>query len=228
MRTGEQHDAGAIEVAVGRVRRRVEEACRRAGRRSEDVRLIAVTKTVPAEMVERAAAAGIGDFGENYVQELEAKRPAAPKAIWHFIGRVQRNKVRRILAASDWVQTLEPGGATDLLARLAADRPVPVPCLVEVDFTGVRVGVPVEEAPAFVAGLRSAPGLEVRGLMTVAPLGEPPRPYFRRLRELRDALARDHPSVQELSMGMTADLEEAVEEGATMVRVGAAIFGPRP
>lgn len=216
------------EKALAQVRQRIAEACRRAGRHPDDVRLIGVTKSVPPDEVRKAAAAGLRDFGENYVGDMETKRVAAPEATWHFIGRLQRNKVRRALDVADIVQTLEPGRATELLAEVAAERGRVVPCMVEVDFTGSRVGVPVDQAETFLAELDDVPSLDVTGLMTVAPLDLPPRPYFARLRELRDRLSGRFPGLRELSMGMSADYEEAVEEGATMVRVGSAIFGPRP
>jgi pyridoxal phosphate enzyme (YggS family) len=216
------------ERALAEVRERIAEACRRAGRHPEDVRLIGVTKSVPPEKVRRVAAAGLREFGENYVQDLEAKRAAAPEARWHFIGRLQRNKVRRVLELADVVHTLEPGRATERLGEVAAEGERTVPCMVEVDFTGSRVGVRPEEAEALLWSLQELPRLEVVGMMTVPPLDRPPRPYFVRLRELRDRLSAESPGLRELSMGMSADYEEAVEEGATMVRVGSAIFGPRP
>ena len=216
-----------LERAVIAVRKRIEAAAGRAGRDPAAVRLLAVTKKVPGEAVRAAAAAGIDEFGENYVQELERKRSEAPEAVWHFIGRLQRNKVARVLEAADVVQALEPGRAADRLAEIAEDRGRRAECLVEVDFTSSRVGVPPDEAPAFVDRLADRDALRVVGLMTVPPLGEAPRPYFAALRELRDRLRRRHPDVKELSMGMSSDYEEAVEEGATMVRIGTAIFGPR-
>lgn len=212
---------------MAEVRNRVRAACDRAGRRPEEVRVIGVTKTVPPGLVGLAADAGLTEFGENYVQDLAAKKEAAPDATWHFIGRLQRNKVARVLELADVVQTLEPGTAGDKLADLADERSQGVVCLVEVDFTGRRVGVVPGEAETFIDRLSERPGVECRGLMTVAPLGEDPRPSFRALRELRDRLLDGHPGLTELSMGMSADLEAAVEEGATMVRVGSAIFGPR-
>lgn len=207
------------------VRARVAAACERAGRDPGEVGLVAVTKTVPADRVAEAAEAGVTDFGENYVQELEEKRRAAPEATWHFLGRLQSNKAARVRRSADVVETLEPGRAARKLS--GGDGP-PVPCLVQVDYTGRRVGAAPEEAEAFVAEVWGGPGIELRGLMTVPPQGEPAGPYFRRLRELRDRLRERFPAVAELSMGMSADYEEAVEEGATMVRVGTAIFGPRP
>jgi hypothetical protein len=215
---------GAIET----VRERIAAACERAGRDPSGVRLVAVTKTVPPERVAAAAAAGLEDFGENYLQELETKVPAAPAAAWHFLGRVQRNKVPRLLELGVLIQTLEPGPAAERLAALAEERGQPVPCLAQVDFAGHRVGVAPEELAGFVAWAGARPGLDLRGLMTVPPLGEPARPWFRRLRELRDGLSEALPGARELSMGMSADYEDAVEEGSTMVRVGSAIFGPRP
>jgi pyridoxal phosphate enzyme (YggS family) len=216
------------EKALAEVRQRIAEACRRADRHPDGVRLIGVTKSVPPDEVRRAAAAGLVDFGENYVRDMETKRAAAPEATWHFIGRLQRNKVRRVVEVADVVQTLEPGRATDRLAEVAAERARVVRSLVEVDFTETRVGARLDQAEGFLARLDELPTLDVVGLMTVAPLDEPPRPYFARLRELRDRLSGRFPGLTELSMGMSADYEEAVEEGATMVRVGTAIFGHRP
>jgi pyridoxal phosphate enzyme (YggS family) len=215
-----------LEESLARVRRRIEAASARSGRRPEEVRLIGVTKGVPEAAVLAAVRAGLEDLGENYVQELMAKRSAAPEARWHFIGRLQRNKVRRVLDHADVVHTLEPGAATDRLAELAGTRPVE--CLIEVDFTGRRVGVDPAELNAFAAGLIEERGVHVRGLMTVAPQEGDPRRWFARLRDLRDGLSGRFNGIRELSMGMSIDLEAAVEEGATMVRVGTAIFGPRP
>jgi pyridoxal phosphate enzyme (YggS family) len=182
---------------------------------------------VTAETVALAGRAGLRDLGENYVQELEAKRDRAPEATWHFIGRLQRNKAHRVLAASDVVQTLEPGPAAERLARLAEERDDPVRCLVEVDFTGGRVGVSPDELEAFLEHTATLAALRIGGLMTVAPFDQDPRPTFASLRELRDRLRKRFEGLDEVSMGMSADLEAAVEEGATMVRVGTAIFGPR-
>jgi PLP dependent protein len=218
----------SLEEALALVRGRIATACARAGRRPEEVTLVGVTKGVDPRLVRIAARAGLADLGENYVQELEAKRPFAPEATWHFIGRLQRNKVPRIVAASDLIQTLEPGSATERLVDMARQWGSELPCLVEVDSARGRVGVPPDQAPAFIERMASVPGLRVTGLMTVAPLVQDPRPAFSALRELRDRMQGRVEGVIDLSMGMSADLEAAVEEGATMVRVGTAIFGPRP
>jgi PLP dependent protein len=221
-------ESAELQRGIAEVRTRIDAACARAGRRPEEVRLIGVTKKVPPEMVRRAAEAGLTEFGENYVQELAQKRKAAPDATWHFIGRLQGNKVQKVLDTADLVQTVEPGRAADRLATLAAEGGRSTPCLVEIDFSGSRVGASPGEAETFVERLQALPGIDCRGLMTVTPLGEDPRRSFGALRELRDRLLDRFPGVIELSMGMSEDLEAAVEEGATMVRVGTAIFGPRP
>jgi PLP dependent protein len=217
-----------LERAIAAVHDRIAAACARAGRRPEEVRVIAVTKGFPSELVAAGAAAGLTEFGENYVQELERKRGAAPRARWHFLGRVQSNKARRVVESADLIHGLEPGRAAERVAAAAAERGRPAPVLVEVDFTGRRVGVDPDRVEAFVDRAVVMDGLEVRGLMTIAPPDAAPGPVFARLRRLRDRIARTHPGVTELSMGMSADYEEAVEEGATMVRVGTAIFGARP
>ena len=213
--------------AVAEVRGGIREACARAGRDPAEVRLVAVTKRVPADRVRAAAEAGIGEFGENYVQELERKREAAPEARWHFLGKLQGNKAGRVVDSAEVVQTLEPGRAWARLASGAAERGRRIDCLLQVDFTGGRVGVEPSRAAGFVSEAAAHEGIRLVGLMTVPPLGPPARPVFARLRELRDRLREDLPGLTELSMGMSADYQEAVEEGATMVRIGTAIFGSR-
>ena len=213
--------------AVAEVRREIRAACARAGRDPAEVRLLAVTKRVPADRVRAAADAGIGEFGENYVQEMERKREAAPEARWHFLGKLQANKAGRVVDSAEVVQTLEPGRAWARLAGRAAERGRTIDCLVQVDFTGRRVGVEPGRAAGFAEEAAAHEGIRLVGLMTVPPLGPPSRPTFARLRELRDRLRGDLPGLTELSMGMSADYQEAVEEGATMVRIGTAIFGSR-
>jgi pyridoxal phosphate enzyme (YggS family) len=213
-----------LAARLREVRSRIEDACRRSGRSPEEVRIVGVTKGVPADRVAAGRRAGLADLGENYVQELTRKRRAVPDATWHFVGRLQRNKARKVLEVADVVHSLETGPAADLLGVAAAERGEPVAALVEVDFAGGRVGVsPADVAPAVERWAGHA-GFRLLGLMTIPPVDRDPRPYFRRLRELRDTLG----GLSELSMGMSADYEEAVEEGATMVRIGTAIFGPRP
>ncbi|MGH2684914.1 MAG: alanine racemase, partial [Actinomycetota bacterium] len=137
----ERDTLAPLEAAIAAVRTRVVDACARADRRPDEIRLVGVTKGVGPDLVRLAARAGIEEFGENYVQELREKRAAAPDAVWHFIGRLQRNKVRRVVEEADVVQTLEPGPAAERLARQADEAGRRIDSLIEVDFTGRRVGV---------------------------------------------------------------------------------------
>ena len=219
---------GRLEEARRRIEARIAEACARSGRDPGNVTVVAVTKGFPPAAAAEAVRAGFADLGENYVQALVTKRGAAPDATWHLVGRLQRNKVGPALEAADLIHTLEPGSAVERLSRMIGDHPPPPRLLVEVDFAGGRVGALPDQVEGFVRRLRDDLGLTVHGLMTVAPLGEDPRAAFAALRRLRDELRNRYEDVAELSMGMSTDLEAAVEEGATMVRVGTAIFGPRP
>jgi hypothetical protein len=215
----------AANVAV--VRKRIARAAERAGRDPEGIVLIAAAKKKPAAMVDAAIAAGVTDIGENYVQEAVAKQTlVARPARWHMIGHLQRNKAKRAVEMFDLIQSvgsLELGRA---LGAQAEARQSPVRVLIEVNLGGelTKSGVEPENLAGLAASLREVPYLTVEGLMSMPPPGPPEssRPFFCRLRELRDELG-----LKELSMGMTADFEVAVEEGATMVRVGTAIFGER-
>jgi hypothetical protein len=214
-----------VRANLERVRERVARAAQRAGRRPEDILLIGVSKTVPAERVREAIAAGLPALGENRVQEAKEKIRVLGRPVpWHLIGHLQTNKVKDALDLFDVIQSVDrPALAAELARR--ARRPVDV--LVEVNLAGepAKSGfAPAEVKPA-VDALAALPGLRVRGLMAIPPAAaaEQTRPWFRTLRELRDAAG-----LPELSMGMSADFEVAIEEGATMVRVGTAIFGERP
>ena len=215
-----------IAANIAAVQRRVAAAAARVGRDPAGVRLIAVSKTQPAERVQAAIAAGARDIGENYVQEAAAKRDAIGAAVrWHLIGHLQRNKAARALELFDLIHSVDTVSLGEALARHAAARGTPARVLVEVNVGGEasKRGVSPAALPALLEGLRD-PHLVVEGLMTVPPPGaaERTRGYFRQLRALRDAAG-----LPELSMGMTDDFEIAIEEGATMVRVGRAIFGER-
>lgn len=222
--------AEQVRRAVSGVRGRIEAACRRAGRLSEDVTLIGASKSVPVSVLEVARAAGVLHFGENRAAELSAKAETID-ATWHFIGKLQRGTARRVGDAADVIHSAEPGPALERVARRAAAGGRRIDCLIQVDFTGQRQGVASEEVANVAAVVASLEGLRLVGLMTLPPLTTDPegaRLYFRTLRTLLDELQKDHPGVRELSMGMSADFEIGVEEGATMVRVGSALFGPRP
>jgi pyridoxal phosphate enzyme (YggS family) len=164
------------------------------------------------------------------VKELREKRPAAPDARWHFIGTLQTNTAHHVAALADVVQTIAGGRATERLARRVTEAGRRIDVLIEVDLTTERTGVPPEDAPDLADHVATIEGLRLVGLMTLPPMPEGPedaRPFFIRLRELRDRIRVRHPEVLELSMGMSLDYQVAVEEGATMVRVGTALFGPR-
>ena len=203
------------------VRTRIEAACRRAGRDPASVTLVAVTKTVGLDQVRELQALGVTDFGENRVQDGLPKARALPQARWHFIGSLQRNKVRKALSAFQVVHSVDSAELAAQIAQVAAETGWTGEVLIEVNVAGEeqKGGVPLEAAEGLI---RSLKGLRVTGLMTMAPLDADPeqaRPVFRKLRELRDRLGLEH-----LSMGMSQDFEVAIEEGATLVRVGTALF----
>jgi pyridoxal phosphate enzyme (YggS family) len=205
-------------------------ACDRAGRDAGDVCLVAASKTVPPDAIRWARDAGITDFGENYVKELRAKHDVAPGVRWHFIGTLQTNTAHHVAALADVVETVAGGRAADRLARRASESGRTIDALIEVDLTGERTGVPPEETAATADRVASLRGIRLVGLMTIPPFADRPedaRPFYIKLRELRDRIRERHPDVLELSMGMSLDYRVAVEEGATMVRVGTALFGPR-
>lgn len=218
-------------VQVEEVRARVEAACRASGRSAGSVRLVAVAKFQPAEAVAQALAKGLPDIGENRVQEARAKMQAVPGATWHMIGRLQSNKAALAARLFDWLHSLDRPELVPLLGRGAAGRGTPLRVLIEVNVAGERQkgGCAPEEAAGIVAACRDHPMLEVRGLMTVPPTSGDPRPYFRDLRTLLSRLRETFPDLplDQLSMGMSGDFEAAIAEGATMVRIGTAIFGAR-
>ena len=226
------------DVAVNwqAVRTRVAAAARRAGRDPQAVRIIAVAKTKPVEMIEQAVAAGATDIGENYVQEAAEKIPRVVAPVtWHLIGHLQRNKAAHAVELFDVIHTLDSVALGETLARHALRRAQHVRVLIEVNIGGeaTKRGVAPADVAGLLAKLAHQQWLVIDGLMTIPPPGvsaECARPYFRALRELRDRLRNDAPAnapLRELSMGMTDDFEVAIEEGATMVRIGRAIFGER-
>jgi pyridoxal phosphate enzyme (YggS family) len=212
------------------IRRRIDRACDRSGRDPASVLVVAAAKTRPAEPIRWVVEAGVRAIGENYVRELRDVHDAVPGARWHYIGTLQSNTAHHVAALADVVETLSGGRAIDRLARRAAQAGRAIDALIEVDFTGERTGVPPDDVVAFAHRVARLEGLRLRGLMTIPPLGsvvEDARPWFRRLRELRTVVREGLPDVVDLSMGMSLDYEVAVEEGATMVRIGTALFGAR-
>jgi PLP dependent protein len=224
-------DSTAIASNVARTRERLAIACARAGRDPDGVRLVAASKTVPADGIRAAHAAGVDEFGENYVQELRDKHDAVDGVRWHYIGTLQSRTAPRVAELADVVQTLAAGHATDRLARRAAERGATLDVLIEVDFADRGSGVGPDRCEGFADEIATLEGVRLVGLMTLPPLtpsADEARPYFARLRTLRDRVANAHPGCIELSMGMSLDYEAAAEEGATIVRIGTALFGARP
>ena len=217
------------------VRARIAQAAAAAGRNAQSVTLLAVGKAQPLELLAAAADCGVSDFGESYLQEALAKIAALQgRALtWHFIGRLQANKTRPIAAAFSWVHGLD---RVRVAERLAAQRPRETPPLnvcLEVNIAGEagKGGVMAAELPALAAAVSRIPRLTLRGLMCIPPEETEParqRAWFARLRGLKDELNAAGYSLDTLSMGMSADFEAAIEEGATIVRLGTVLFGARP
>ena len=226
--------AANITANVSRVREQMAAAAARAGRDPASVRLVAVTKTFPPETVQAAYECGLRDFGENRVQEFCQKLPSlhTPGATFHLIGHLQSNKVHPAIAF-DWIQTVDSERLARRLSQAAIQGQKTIPVLIEVKLGEEpnKTGVSETELARLVPIVAPLEGLKLRGLMTMAPYAEDPetaRPYFRQLRQLRDRLQESgFAQLGELSMGMSHDFQVAIEEGATIVRVGTAIFGPR-
>ena len=229
---------GSIESNLQEVKRRIAAACAEGGRNADSVTLLAVSKTFGAAEVRQAQAAGQRAFGENYVQEalakIEALADLRPQLVWHLIGPLQSNKTRVVAEAFDWVHSVD---RLKIAQRLAEQRPAGLPplqlCLqVNISGEGSKSGVPPAEVPALARAVAALPRERVvlRGLMAIPePAGDfaARRAPHRALRELLEQLHRDGLALDTLSMGMSADLEAAVAEGATLVRIGTAIFGAR-
>jgi len=226
-----------LATRLDAVRARIAAAAAAAGRDPADVRLIAVTKTHPVEVAAAACAAGLEDLGENRTGELLMKAAAVPAARWHLVGRLQRNKVRDVVGRGWLLHAVDRRPLVDAIAARAEALGVVQDVLVQVNVGAdpAKAGCDLADLEGLVTYAAARPGLRVRGLMTVPPLpppGEDPgdaaAPLFARLRTARDALRDRVPALEELSMGMSEDLEAAVREGATMVRIGTALFGARP
>jgi PLP dependent protein len=220
--------AADIRSNLAVVRERIAAACLRCGRSPAEITLIAVTKTVAPQIIEEAFRLGVRDFAENRVQEAESKadffKALSPSPVLHMIGHLQSNKVKTALGFFNMFHSLDSLKLADILDRQAGGL---IPVLLEVNVAGEasKTGFSLEEIGPALKGFAQFKNLQVRGLMTVAPIVdnlEQVRPVFRKLREIRDAYYLEH-----LSMGMTDDFETAIEEGATLIRLGRAIFGER-
>jgi pyridoxal phosphate enzyme (YggS family) len=217
-----------IEANLREVHRRIARACERSHRSPDEVKLVVVTKEVGISAIRAAFDCGIRDFGENRVQEAEDKivqlSDLKPDVTWHMVGHLQSNKAKTAVELFDIIHSLDSIKLAEILSR-RAEKAFPVLLQVNVSGEATKSGFAVNEVGAAVEEIKCLPNLKVMGLMTIAPLVEDveeARPVFRKLRELRDSLGLEH-----LSMGMTDDFELAVEEGATMLRIGRAIFGDR-
>jgi hypothetical protein len=226
-------DVEGLAERLAAVRRRIAASAARSGRDASHVRILAVTKTFGPDAIAEALAAGLTDVGESYVQEATAKKARVPGGTWHLIGGLQRNKARAAVAAFDRVHTVESpalAAALDDAAR-AAGRRLPVLVQVNVGGEASKHGVAPDGAGALCTDVLARPALALDGLMTIGPAvddAEEARPCFRGLRELRDDLARRlGVELPHLSMGMSDDFAVAVEEGATLVRLGRVLFGAR-
>lgn len=220
---------------VARVRERIARAAKGAGRRPEEIRLVAVSKLVTAERVRQALAAGVTDMGENYVQEAEAKRAEIGEgARWHLIGHLQRNKAGKAATIFDIIQTVDSARLAESIGRRAGEAGKTVSALLQVNTSGEesKSGVAPERVESLLEAVMGVSGLRVEGLMTIGrwdPDPERARPEFRTLAELARRLEnRTGVKMRWLSMGMSHDFEIAIEEGANLVRIGTGIFGPRP
>lgn len=230
--------AATIARNVRRVRDRIARACDRAGRDPAAVRLVAVSKTLPTTHVRAAAAAGLTDFGENRVQEALGKIAQSadlPHLAWHLVGHLQSNKARRAASAMAWIHSVDSVELLRRLERAAGEQRTTAEALVQVNLAeeSTKSGAPIEAVRAIFEAGTDCRAVTLRGLMTLPPWSADPeraRPYFRRLRALRDELLDagvSAPRLGQLSIGMSNDFEVAIEEGATIVRVGTAIFGRR-
>lgn len=215
----------------------MERAMERAGRAGQDcsaVKLVAVTKTRSVDEIATAVGAGVTDVGENKVQEAAAKKPELHAPVrWHFVGHVQKNKAKKAVELFDLIHTVDSAAIGQRIDRLAAERDKVQPVLVQVDLAGeeTKDGLPGEELLPTLEKLSECSNLRVDGLMVLPPYfddADEVRPYFQRLRELSETGQVRGLVGSELSMGMSHDFEVAIEEGATIIRVGTALFGPRP
>ena len=236
--TNTGHAPEGLRERLASVRSRVHRAAVKSGRGVDEIQLIAISKTHPADSLRSAIEEGVTDLGENRVQEAESKIAELGRhaARWHLVGHLQPNKARRAVKLFDLVHSLDSISLARRLDRICGEENrAELPVLVQVDLggEGTKNGISEKELPALVNSFADCPRLRFAGLMTLPPFFEDPenvRPYFRRLRELRDEIQKEGffgSARGELSMGMTHDFEVAIEESATMLRIGTAIFGER-
>ncbi|HWB03024.1 MAG TPA: YggS family pyridoxal phosphate-dependent enzyme [Verrucomicrobiales bacterium] len=222
-----------VAERLAEIRRQIAEAATRCGRDPESVQLCAVSKTFPAEVIREAMDAGQTLFGESRAQEAISKIPQLPPARWHFIGHLQSNKIRKVLPLCEMFHSVDSIDLAKDISRIATELRLRPGILLQVNVAGdtAKFGFDASSVAAALPSLLALPGIDIRGLMTIPNFSDEPedsRPHFAALRELRDHLrAATGALLPELSMGMSGDFPQAIEEGATIVRVGSAIFGGR-
>lgn len=225
-----------LAAALAEVERRIDDACRAAGRSRSEITLIAVTKTYPASDVRLLAELGVAHVGENRDQEAAAKAAecAGLGLTWHFIGQLQTNKVRSVASYAHMVHSVDRPRLVDALSREAVRAGRVVDCLIQVALDAApgeggpgRGGAAPQEVPALAGLVAKAEGLRLRGVMAVAPLGEDPAAAFARLRAVAERVREEHPAADVISAGMSGDIPQAVANGATHLRVGTALLGRR-
>jgi pyridoxal phosphate enzyme (YggS family) len=228
---------GSIADNLARVRERMVEAAIRSGRTPDSVKLVGVTKTVDLDRIKEAVSAGLQILGENYVQEARGKiRELKDRVSWHFVGRLQTNKAKYAVKLFDMIQTVDSFRLAQELNRRAQPLGRTVPIIIQVNLASEvsKGGVEPSECLSLIRQVSVLENLQIRGLMTMPPFFDQPeraRPYFAQLREMSQKIAEAQVAgveMHELSMGMSGDFEAAIEEGATLIRVGTAIFGERP
>ncbi|HZA40974.1 MAG TPA: YggS family pyridoxal phosphate-dependent enzyme [Actinomycetota bacterium] len=223
----------SIAVRLAAVGARVEAASNRVGRPPESVFVVAVSKTWPADVCLGAVEAGVAALGENRAQEFRDKYSVLKDRVpWHFVGHLQTNKVRHVVGAATLVHSVDRYGLAEAIDKRARSLDIVQDVLVEVNVSGesTKNGIEPARAEDLIDQIAPLSGVALRGLMTMPPMTPDPedsRPYFKELAAMRESIAERHPGLVELSMGMTRDFEVAIEEGATIVRIGEAIFGPR-
>jgi pyridoxal phosphate enzyme (YggS family) len=221
-----------------KVRERIQTACVAAGRPEDAVTLVAITKTFPVSDVHALAALGVREVGENREQELRVKAPECPEVVWHFVGQLQSNKARSVVRHAQVVHSVDRSSLVSALSRAAVDEGRVLRCLLQVSLASFgsaeaatgrsRGGVAPADVPALAAEVAAADGLELGGLMAVAPLGSDPDEAFAGLESVASRLRSEHVGADWISAGMSGDLEAAIRHGATHVRLGRALLGTRP
>lgn len=224
----------ALPGFIEQVNKRIESACLRSKRRKEDILLIAVTKTIPVERIQQALSEGLTHFGENYIQEAQQKITSIQQGTWHFIGHLQKNKAKYAVKLFSMIETVDNAALAQELNRQALQAGKTMEILIQVNEAGesTKSGLSPEKVPSLLKESPAWPALRIRGFMTMPPYDLDPeisRPWFRSLYHWRDKWRQEFPEMDltHLSMGMSHDFEVAIEEGATIIRVGTALFGAR-